>query len=416
VITFAFTHQNKEVTKKGFLMEEIEKIIIKQYPEDFLVIEKIAGNKIKEFRSNKLGRFCIFTLKKRGVDMLSAIRALSNIYNVREKAFSYSGTKDKNAVTIQYCSVFGRIYDKKVSFGDSGDFIEVKVIGFSKSPISLGDHLGNEFVINVRNISDQKYFELTKQYELEKDAKHSERPNIDRPFIPNYFDSQRFGILCNNHFIGKLIVLSKFEDATNLIKEQMGGKISLKLAKLSGLEFLKALNSKQAMMYIHSYQSFIFNNAVSSFIEDNFDCFKLNYSFGKLAFPKKSNNNFSKLYKNMKVNLAGFGFESDGKINKYVLEEMKKERVKDRDFIIRQIPMLSAESQKRNFLVKLKYLSIKTIHPKNEIIQVLDDKRKIKSTTQIAKDNVLEVKFTLGKGNYATIVIATLFSQRPTVL
>lgn len=397
-------------------MKEIKKIIIKQYPEDFLVIEKMAKNRIREFMSTQLGRFCIFILKKRGVDMLSAIRTLSKIYNIREKAFSYSGTKDKKALTIQYCSVFGRIYDKTVSFGNSGDFIDVKVIGFSNSPISLGDHLGNEFIINVRNISDQKYFELKKEYELKKDAKNSESFDKNSPLIPNFFDSQRFGIFHNNHVIGKFIVLSRFEEATNMIKEQMGEKINHKLSKLSGLEFLKALNSKQAMMYIHSYQSFIFNNAVSSFIEENFDCFKLNYDFGKLAFPKKNSGEISKLYRNMKINLAGFGFESNGKINKYVLKEMKKEGVKDRDFIIRQIPMLSAESQKRDFLIKLKNFNLKTINSEDGTTRILKDKGKIKNTTQTTKDNVFQVKFTLGRGSYATIVIAALFNQIPIVL
>ncbi|HOI19125.1 MAG TPA: tRNA pseudouridine(13) synthase TruD [Candidatus Woesearchaeota archaeon] len=448
-------------------MDKNKGIIIKKYPEDFVVIERIASSRKKEFKSNQSGRFCIFTLKKRGVDMLSAINTLSKAYKIKERAFSYSGTKDKNAISVQYCSVLGNVYDKRFSFGEKGDYIEVKRVGFCDRPISLGEHLGNEFIIRVRNISDEKYFQFRRENELSDNNNNNNDSNSDNDnnncnknyskgvcknvfWFPNYFDSQRFGIMCNNHLIGKMIILSRYEEAKELIKEQMKEKINPRLLTMSGIEFIKKLNPKHAMMYVHAYQSFIFNRAISSFVKDNFSCFILEYPFGELAFPIKnnyeeetskecaclSNQGYAKsdVYcndkiNNVKVSLAGFGFENKGKINKYVSEEMAKEGISSRDFIIRQIPSLSAESQKRDFLIKVKNFSVKAYECdckseyNNRIIDNLDFKDKVKSENPnlkdkgdydpISKENVCEVRFILGKGSYATIVIAGLFNQRP---
>lgn len=427
------------MNKNSRLMDEKSNILIKKYPEDFIVAEKMSSLKIREFTSAKFGKFSIFTLKKRGVDMISAIRALSRVYNIRERGFSYAGTKDKNAITFQYCSALGRVYDKRISFGSSGDFIEVKRIGYSQRPISLGDHAGNEFVIKVRNATQDKE-DLLPKFILHNENKEGDVSNYslrkeDIMLIPNYFDSQRFGLMCNNHLIGKLIVLSRFKEAVDLIKEQMKEKISPRLLSLFGIEFLKALNTKQAMMYVHSYQSFIFNKAISSYIKENYDSFELEYTFGELAFPKKEEIKRLAKRRYQKVSLAGFGFEREGLIDGYVLKEMEKEQIKGRDFIVRQIPTLSAESHKRDFLIRLKQFSIKEEEfkkegwaknqeddykeNKNEGCSRIDDDIKFlgdeKNNRINEKKRVYEVKFTLGKGSYATIVIAGLFNQRPIV-
>ena len=408
-------------------------VFIKSCPEDFVVIEKMPNSKLEEFRSTKNGKFSIFSLKKRGVDIISAIRTLSRIYNIRERGFSYAGTKDKNAITFQYCSAFGKIFDKNTSFGNSGDFIEVKRVGHSQRPISLGDHVGNEFIIRVRNVSEKSKRSLPISVSQKEgktlDKKRRALKGENMFLIPNYFGSQRFGLLCNNHVIGKLIILSRFDEAVDLIKEQMKEKISQNLLGLLGIEFLKALNPKHAMMYVHSYQSYIFNRAISSYVKENYDSFTLGYEFGELAFPKKEEIKRLAKKRYQKVSLAGFGFEREGIINKYVLKEMEEEGVKDRDFIVRQIPSLSAESHERDFLIRLKQFSIKEKGSRNQEDEYLKYKSNgfgsIDGNTKPLENNslkvinetqdVYEVKFTLGKGSYATIVIAGLFNQKPVV-
>ncbi len=302
---------------------------IKQKPEDFVVIEKTS------IRPKKQGKYTYFILKKKDYTTEKAIQTLAKHFHIPRKRFGYAGNKDKKAVTKQYCSVLGNIKD--IELKD----IEVKIIGKGDEPISLGDLKENYFEIIVRNIN--------------------EKPKPKKE-IPNYFDEQRFGKNKNNHLIGKAIVKKDFKKAAEIIDSNYKGP--------DYVGFLKQKPKKILMLYVHAYQSYIFNNIVNKYLQ-------------------------CKYKKNAKIPLVGFGTEiKDKQIKEITKKIMKKENITYRDFIIRQIPELSSEGHERDLFIKIKNLKIGNLK-KDELNK---GKKKIK------------ISFSLQKGAYATNVIKNLFN------
>jgi len=157
--------------------------------------------------------------------------------------------------------------------------------------------------------------------------------------------------------IGKSIVKGNFEKAVklllknNLIKNKI--KEHLKNKPKDYVNATKLIDKKLLMLFIHAYQSYIWNETVQ-----------------KLKKIPKT------------VPIVGFGTEIK---NNTIKEILKKEDLTPRDFIIRQIPDLSAEGTDRNVFVQVKNFKIL---------------KKTKDTATIS--------FGLPKGSYATMVVKTL--------
>jgi len=295
---------------------------IKQKPEDFVVKE------ITNVKPEKQGKYTYFILKKKEYTTEKAIQTIANYFRIQRKRFGYAGNKDKIAITEQYCSVLGRIKDTNLKD------IEVKVIGYGSEPISLGDLKENHFEIVVRDVY--------------------KKPKILKE-IPNYFDEQRFGINKNNHLIGKAIVKKDFKKAVEIIDSGFKGT--------DFVGFLRKIPKKILMIYVHAYQSYIFNNIVEQYLQ-------------------------CKYKKNAKIPLIGFGTGiKDKQIREITERIMKKENIGYRDFIIRQMPELSSEGSERDMFARIKNLNIEK-----------------------PEKNMIKVSFSLEKGAYATNAIKFLFS------
>jgi len=302
---------------------------IKKKPEDFIVVEKTS------IEPNKQGKYTYFILKKKDYTTEKAIQTIANYFHIPRKRFGYAGNKDKKAITEQFCSVLGSIRDMKLKD------IQVEIIGRGDEPISLGDLKENYFEIIVRNI--------------EKKPKPKKE-------IPNYFDEQRFGKNKNNHLIGKAIVKKDFKKAAKIIDPNYKGP--------DYVGFLRQKPKKILMLYVHSYQSYIFNKIVEQYLQ-------------------------CKYKENAKIPLIGFATEIQNKEIKEITEKiMKNENITYRDFIIRQIPEISSEGNERDLFVKVKNLKIGNL----EMDELNRGKKKVK------------VSFSLQKGAYATNVIKHLFN------
>jgi len=301
---------------------------IKQIPEDFIVKETTS------IKPGKKGKYTYFILNKRDYTTEKAIQTIANYFRLPRKKFGYPGNKDKIVIPKQYCSVLGQI--KNIKLKD----IEVKFIGYSSEPISLGDLKENYFEITVRNIN--------------------KKPKAINE-VPNYFDEQRFGKNKNNHLIGKEITKGNFKKAVRILEKEFKGT--------DYVGYLRQIPKKILMIYIHSYQSFLFDSILYKYLQ-------------------------CKYKKNTKIPLIGFGTEMKNKQIKDIAEKiMEKENISYRDFIIRQIPELSSEGNERVMFVKIKNLKISKLE-KDELNK---GKKKVK------------VSFCLPKGAYATNVIKTLF-------
>ncbi|MBW3004395.1 tRNA pseudouridine(13) synthase TruD [Candidatus Woesearchaeota archaeon] len=309
---------------------------IKEKPEDFAVKE------ISIIKPGEKGKYTYFLLKKKNYNTIRALEHVASALHTNPKKFGFAGNKDKIAVTEQTCSVPEINKDRleKVELRD----IELKFLGKGTEPISLGDLEGNKFDIVVRNID--------------------KKPAAKTEFV-NYFGEQRFGQA--NAPIGKAIVQKDFEKAVKLMLEDKGPeqiKVRDYIQKnpTNFVGALKILPFKLLKIYIHAYQSWIWNKVVE------------------------------KTEKKGELPLVGFGTIID---NSVLADFLAEEGIEPRDFIIKEIPELSSEGDEREILAEAKDLKIGKLEE--------DELNK-------SKKKVL-IKFTLSKGSYATEFLKQLFQN-----
>jgi tRNA pseudouridine13 synthase len=317
---------------------------LKQKPEDFIVKENIK----LDFGPEK---YSYFLLKKKDLTTHRAIKLISQKLHLNLKDIGYAGLKDKHAITYQYISIKGNHPNLSINEPD----IELTYKGTGPEPITLGSLSENYFEITIRDIE--------------------KKPKLISSF-PNYFDKQRFSK--NNAEIGKLLIKKEFKEATFLLKENKHPKLSQALEK-NPTDYVGAINRiprKILMLYLHSYQSKLFNYSLNNYIRENFPHKTKNFGFGELSFTKH--------YEELFLELPGFDSE----------QENLPDDILPRDFIIRQLPNLSLESQKRPAFVKPTNIKLSDL----EADELNKGKNKIKIT------------FSLKKGSYATMFIKALFS------
>lgn len=262
---------------------------IKISPSDFHVEE------VTELNLAEKGRYIVIRVRKYNWDTFNFVRVLSNALGISQKRIGYAGTKDKKAETVQYFTIYGgknpdevqtieeRL--KNVRIRDS----EIEVLGRSNSHLQLGDLIGNNFRVRIREVS---------QGDVSSSIKATAEELAEKG-IPNFFGLQRFGtIRYITHQVGKLILLGDFREAlwtyvakpfegereeVRKIREELWESRDVKLGlrelpkylryerlmlqKLregrSEEEALLNLPKNLKMMFIHAYQSYLFNRLLS---------------------------------------------------------------------------------------------------------------------------------------------------------
>jgi tRNA pseudouridine13 synthase len=306
---------------------------LKKIPEDF-VVEEIPDREL-----GKKGNFAVFELKKKDYTTEEAVRIVAHKLKIDRKRIKYAGTKDRHAITTQRISVY-KVREQNLE----SDNITLKFLGYSKEPVSLGSLKGNKFTIVVRN--------------LEKNAKIKKLNKI-----PNLFDQQRFSN--NNVGIGRAILKRDFEKTVKLIDEKKLNDF-LKKYPHNYVGALRLIPLKILTLYVHAYQSFIWNKSAEEYLKIN----------GKEKV----------------IPIIGFSTELKGDLKKIIEKIMKEEKITQRDFIIREMPELTSEGTERILFADVKNLEI----GKLEEDELNKEKYKVK------------VKFELQKGSYATNVVKFL--------
>lgn len=308
-------------------------IELKAVPDDFIV---------KEVIDLKIGKgiYSYYTLKKRDYTTMSAVSLVAKKLGVKVKDIGFAGNKDRKAVTEQAISILN---------GPQRDFgfkdISLKFIGRGSERINLGANEGNSFELVVRNVDKQP----------EK-----------KEFIINYFDEQRFSD--DNVELGKMIVKGDFKKACDLLEKEKEVADYLKISQNDYVGALKKINKKLLRLFVHAYQSFIWNATISEYLKK--------HKASKIKIP-----------------IAGFGTELEGEVGEIIKMILVKEKINLRDFVIKPLPELSSEGTERDLIAEIKNLKIGSL----EADELNKGKKKIK------------ISFFLQKGSYATLVVKQLF-------
>lgn len=330
--------------------------ILKHIPEDFVVKEvpiTFSGS----------GPFRIYLLRKKNYDTEKAIQSLSKATGILRKFFGYAGAKDRQAVTEQYISIKSDRNLDNFSLED----IHLTFISYHNHPLSLGDLKGNTFTITLRN--------------LEKEILFSQK----EAFIPNYFDEQRFST--QNVTIGKLLLQKKFDLVYDSLKNQEMIDHLLKHER-DFVGALKLIPQKILSIYIHAYQSYLWNQSVYSLLKSHKGRL-LSYSLGQFYFPD------TVIMQDKFIPLIGFDVDPqcDSSFLDIIYNLLHIEGITHRDFIFKEFPYLSSEGDLRALWSHVLDITLN---------QKEDDEHFSEKYKQ-------SISFTLEKGSYATLFIKYLF-------
>lgn len=247
-------------------------------PEDFTVEEISAEKNVSEN-----GKYTVFRVKLRNWDTNKYVMKLARELGIYQNRITYAGTKDKRAITIQNFCING-VFDRIPDFKDA----EILEIYRTDSPVKLGFLLGNRFQVRLGNCGN-----------IEQASNRIYRELSSLGGFPNYYGLQRFGTMRPiTHLVGKFLVLGDFEsavreyicdphidhedfrlayneshDAEQALQDFPAGLIFERtlLRRLADGESperaLRAFPRNLTMLFVHAYQSYIFNTALSRRLE-----------------------------------------------------------------------------------------------------------------------------------------------------
>ncbi|MDR3102424.1 MAG: tRNA pseudouridine(13) synthase TruD [Methanocalculaceae archaeon] len=256
--------------------------VLRSTPEDFKVVELPA-------KFTGTGPYLIAKLTKRSWEHQHAMREIARRLAISHRRIGWGGTKDRNAITTQYISLYG-VAEEQLAALSIRD-ITLQPTDRHQFSLGLGSLEGNRFVIMLRNCNADS---LT-------DRVAAITQDIRTSGIPNYYGIQRFGSLKPvTHRVGLHILRGEYQEAVKLyigdafpqesgevktmrraFAETGNAKAALhdlpvqlsyerimldSLAKQPGDygHALQAMPPKLLSLFISAYQSWLFNMALSA--------------------------------------------------------------------------------------------------------------------------------------------------------
>ena len=372
-------------------------------------------------------------IEKIGRTTLDVVLDIARDLHIDRKRMGFAGMKDKKARTRQWICISNM--DSEEQFEQvkslSGQIYKtdfLKVIRGRKK-LRMGQLKGNKFRILIRDIDD-----VEKSAEIASDI----LKQLEVTGVPNYFGWQRFGKpRTNTHLVGEALVENDLKKAVGryignpteeeheenqkarkaydegdlvkslelmgkgmryekmmireLIKDSKKGELTDKSYKNA----LHALPKPLQRMFVHAYQSFLFNAAVSKRVEMGIN----KYIEGDIIINNeerivrdKTPEEYQELIDTFQVNptspLYGtkvpFAGGKVGEMEKSILDDygLSKE-----DFEVPKMPRLGSHGLRRSMR-----------------FQVWD-------TSAIATDEGVLTEFSINKGSYATAVLREVMKK-----
>lgn len=394
---------------------------LKRYPEDFRVEERI------DLFEETEGDYTIAKIWSRNWETNRLVRKFSQNLNISRDDIAFAGTKDKRAITVQWMS-FKTDLERlgSVSIND----VEVLDKFTSHRSLYIGAHTGNDFEIVVRD------FDISEGDLKERTEEIGSKIKGHGGF-PNWFGVQRFGTIRPiTHKLGKKIVNGKFKETVKMyianpfegedeecyharerLEEDWDYEEALKyypnmltfergiinhLSNNPGdhVGALKTIPHNLLMMFVHAYQSYLFNKMI---------CERINRGYpvddvlvGDILLPTDKNGlpnkntmvevternleKASSMVKQFKAYVSATLFGCQSSFSKGEMGEIEREIIEEEglskdDFIIPKISSISSKGTRREIFAPVK-----------------DFEWKVES-------DGFNISFGLNKGSYATTLL-----------
>ena len=251
---------------------------LREKSEDFYVEEQFDRLEKKED-----GNVLVLKLKARNWEHNRLIRFVARSNHVSPNRIYFSGTKDRRSVKVQYLSIPG------VKYRDfSLDDVEIMEHFYLDSPLAVGTHSRNRFVIKVSNSDENTLISNC-------------RAVSEGGVVPNFYGPQRFGSARPvTHLVGREIVKGNYEEAVRTFVGYPGqdrfadirreyynnpdpGEGLKNFPESLDLErevmkyllthpddysgAIKVLPRNLVSMFVHAYQGYMFNRILSKRLE-----------------------------------------------------------------------------------------------------------------------------------------------------
>ena len=395
--------------------------------EDFYVEE------IPEIIPTGEGPNVYIWIEKLGRTTLDVVLDIARDLHISRKRMGFAGMKDKKALTRQWICIANMDSEEQLNQVKAldgtiykTDFLKV-VRGRKK--LRMGQLKGNKFKILIKDLDD---------IEKSADTANEVLKKLEVTGVPNYFGWQRFGKpRTNTHLVGEALVendLAKavgmyigspseeespenqmarqaydegnLEESLNLmgkgmryekmmIKELIKDSKKGELTDKSYMNALHALPKPLQRMFVHAYQSYLFNEAVSNRVKMGIN----KYIEGDIIIDAeehivrdKTPEEFQELIDNFKASptcpLYGTKVPfAGGKVGEMEENVLKKYDLEKSDFEVPKMPRLGSHGLRRSMR-----------------FQVWD-------ASAVPTDEGVLCEFSINKGSYATAVLREVMKK-----
>ena len=398
---------------------------IRNQYEDFYVEE------IPEMLPTGEGPNVWIWIEKLGRTTLDVVLDIARDLHIDRKRMGFAGMKDKKALTRQWICIanmdseeqFRQVEDLDIY---KTDFLEITR---GRKKLRMGQLKGNKFRILIRDLDD---------IEKSADIANEVLKELEVTGVPNYYGWQRFGKpRTNTHLVGEALVQNDLAEAVRryvgnpseeeslenqqarqayddgdlekslelmgkgMRYEKMMVRQLIKDSKKGELDDKAYMNAIHALpkplqrMFVHAYQSYLFNDVVSRRVEMGINKFiegDIIIDNGEHIIRDKTPEEYQELIDNFEVNptvpLYGtkvpFAGGEVGEMEKSVLESYGLEKS---DFEVPKMPRLGSHGLRRSLR-----------------FQVWDASAK-------ATDDGVLAEFSINKGSYATAVLREVMKK-----
>lgn len=372
---------------------------LRKEAEDFRVTEISLPPPV-----SKTGNWTHATVTARNWETNRLIRMMSKRMHMSRDRIRFAGTKDKRAVSTQLMAF--RAPAEMVQEFHMKD-VTIENVFTSEQHIEIGDLIGNEFIIKVTDLDGHVMDRVRDTATQVKDYEG----------FPNYFGIQRFGVMRPvTHVVGKHMVRGQFDEAVmtylgtvcdteseevqeirqELTRSQDHHRALKRFPKQLSFErsmlqhlvnkkkdfvgALRCLPKNLLWMFVHAYQSHLFNLILSERLQRNIPLNTpipgdLVITTDKHGLPnhdewvRTDKDNIGKVTKqvqNGRAFVSGLAIGSgtdfakgiQGEIERKVIEE---EGLKNQDFIVPEMPEVTSTGIRRELLAPVMNLRYKEV-------------------------------------------------------
>jgi tRNA pseudouridine13 synthase len=380
-------------------------------------------------------------IEKLGRTTLDVLMDISRDLHISRKRMGFAGMKDKRAITRQWICISNmdseeQLEEVKALSGKIHKTEFLKIIRGQKK-LRMGQLAGNKFKILIKDIDSK--------FSREEGAKIAVDvlKQLEKTGVPNYFGWQRFGKpRTNTHLVGKALVDNDLSEA---VRRYIGNPYEdegeeVKLARQSyddgeiekslelmpkGMRYermmlkelvkenkrrekageeldddsykktLSSLPKPLQRMFVHAYQSYLFNKAVSNRVAMGID----KYIEGDIVIDNeehllhdKTSEELQNMIDNFEANPTSplYGTKvpfAEGDVGEMEKDILKEECLTKEDFECPKTPKLGSHGLRRSMRFK------------------------VWDTNAIATGEGVLVEFSINKGSYATAVLREIMKN-----